>query len=205
MSAPRYDVLGIGNAIVDVIARTEDDFLVANGMNKGGMALIDEARAEKIYQAMGAAVESSGGSAANTDCRGGKFRMPCGICRQGQERRTRQHLRPRHPFRPRVLYNTAGERRPLDRALLHHGDAGRRAHDEYISWRRAGSQTRRYRRDHGCRRLGGLSRGLFVRIRRKPRKPFSKRRPSRTKPGARSRLRCRIRSVSIAFAPNSSI
>ena len=66
MTAPRYDVLGIGNAIVDVIARAEDDFLVAHGMNKGTMALIDEARAEKIYQAMGPAVESSGGSAANT-------------------------------------------------------------------------------------------------------------------------------------------
>lgn len=66
MSAPRYDVLGIGNAIVDVIARTEDDFLVAHGMHKGGMALIDEARAGKIYDAMGPATESSGGSAANT-------------------------------------------------------------------------------------------------------------------------------------------
>ena len=66
MTAPRYDVIGIGNAIVDVIARAEDDFLVAHGMHKGTMALIDEARAEKIYQAMGPAVESSGGSAANT-------------------------------------------------------------------------------------------------------------------------------------------
>ncbi len=66
MTAPRYDVLGIGNAIVDVIARAEDDFLVAQGMHKGAMALIDEARAEAIYAAMGPAVESSGGSAANT-------------------------------------------------------------------------------------------------------------------------------------------
>lgn len=66
MTAPRYDVLGIGNAIVDVIARAEDDFLVAQGMHKGTMALIDEARAQTIYAAMGPAVESSGGSAANT-------------------------------------------------------------------------------------------------------------------------------------------
>jgi sugar/nucleoside kinase (ribokinase family) len=62
----RYDVLGIGNAIVDVIARTEDDFLVKHNMNKGGMALIDEPRAQAIYGAMGQAVEKSGGSAANT-------------------------------------------------------------------------------------------------------------------------------------------
>jgi adenosine kinase len=65
-SSARYDVLGIGNAIVDIIARAEDDFLVAQGMNKGGMALIDAARAEAIYEAMGPAVETSGGSAANT-------------------------------------------------------------------------------------------------------------------------------------------
>jgi adenosine kinase len=62
----RYDVLGIGNAIVDVIARAEDDFLLRHGMHKGGMALIDEPRAQAIYEAMGPAVEISGGSAANT-------------------------------------------------------------------------------------------------------------------------------------------
>jgi sugar/nucleoside kinase (ribokinase family) len=66
MTAPRYDVLGIGNAIVDVIARADDDFLIKQNMQKGGMALIDEARASAIYEAMGPATESSGGSAANT-------------------------------------------------------------------------------------------------------------------------------------------
>ena len=66
MPSSRYDVLGIGNAIVDVLARTEDDFLVRQGMHKGGMQLIDEPRAESIYDAMGPAVEISGGSAANT-------------------------------------------------------------------------------------------------------------------------------------------
>ena len=66
MTSARYDVLGIGNAIVDVIARAEDDFLVAQGMHKGAMTLIDEARALAIYDAMGPAVETSGGSAANT-------------------------------------------------------------------------------------------------------------------------------------------
>lgn len=66
MTTVRYDVLGIGNAIVDVIAHSGDDFLVKQGMHKGGMALIDEARAQAIYDAMGPATESSGGSAANT-------------------------------------------------------------------------------------------------------------------------------------------
>lgn len=66
MTAARYDVLGIGNAIVDVLARAEDDFLVRHDMRKGAMTLIDEARALAIYDAMGPAVEISGGSAANT-------------------------------------------------------------------------------------------------------------------------------------------
>jgi len=66
MPATPYDVLGIGNAIVDVIARAEDDFLIQHGMNKGTMALIDEPRAEAIYASMGPAIEVSGGSGANT-------------------------------------------------------------------------------------------------------------------------------------------
>jgi adenosine kinase len=66
MPTTRFDVLGIGNAIVDVLARTEDDFLIKQKMHKGSMQLIDEARAEAIYDAMGPAVEISGGSAANT-------------------------------------------------------------------------------------------------------------------------------------------
>jgi sugar/nucleoside kinase (ribokinase family) len=66
MAAAGFDVLGIGNAIVDVIARTEDDFLIGHNMRKGSMQLIDEAQAARIYDAMGPAVEVSGGSAANT-------------------------------------------------------------------------------------------------------------------------------------------
>jgi sugar/nucleoside kinase (ribokinase family) len=66
MPQPRYDVLGIGNAIVDVIARADDDFLVRHSMRKGTMSLIVEEQAEHIYESMGPAIEISGGSAANT-------------------------------------------------------------------------------------------------------------------------------------------
>src|SRR5712692_1484499 len=66
MTSVRYDVLGLGNAIVDVIARADDDFLLKRAMRKGSMSLIDETRAAQIYDAMGQAVEISGGSAANT-------------------------------------------------------------------------------------------------------------------------------------------
>jgi len=60
------DVVGIGNAIVDVIAQTDDVFLQDNGLAKGAMTLIDAERAEGLYAAMGSAIEASGGSAANS-------------------------------------------------------------------------------------------------------------------------------------------
>jgi len=62
----RYDVIGMGNALVDVIAHVDDEFLQNHAMTKGWMNLIDTDRAVAIYQALGSAVEMSGGSAANT-------------------------------------------------------------------------------------------------------------------------------------------
>lgn len=61
-----FDVLTVGNAIVDIIARCDDDFLVENGIHKGAMNLIDAERAELLYSHMGPAVEASGGCAGNT-------------------------------------------------------------------------------------------------------------------------------------------
>jgi sugar/nucleoside kinase (ribokinase family) len=66
MAEAKYDVLGIGNAIFDVLVKTDEKFLRDHGMTKGGMALIDETRAASIYRDMGPATEMSGGSAANT-------------------------------------------------------------------------------------------------------------------------------------------
>src|SRR5204863_7305820 len=66
MADAKYDVLGIGNAIFDVLVQTDEGFLAGHGMTKGGMALIDEARAAAIYEDMGPATEMSGGSGANT-------------------------------------------------------------------------------------------------------------------------------------------
>ena len=66
MTASGFDVLCIGNAIVDVIARVEESFVARHGLVKGSMNLIDEARAEELYADMGQAVEVSGGSAGNT-------------------------------------------------------------------------------------------------------------------------------------------
>ena len=66
MTQPRFDVLCIGNAIVDVIADASDDFLSSQGLDKGSMRLIDEAEAVRLYGEMGPGREVSGGSAGNT-------------------------------------------------------------------------------------------------------------------------------------------
>ncbi len=66
MSPARFDLLGIGNAIVDVVAPAADDFLPQYGMRKGSMRLISAEDAEALYAAMPPGQESSGGSAANT-------------------------------------------------------------------------------------------------------------------------------------------
>jgi len=65
MSA-RFDVVGIGNAIVDVLAHADDAFLARHEMTKGAMALIDSDAADRLYADMGPGIECSGGSAANT-------------------------------------------------------------------------------------------------------------------------------------------
>ncbi|HEY4645080.1 MAG TPA: adenosine kinase [Steroidobacteraceae bacterium] len=66
MSTTQFDVVGIGNAIVDVVAMTTSAFLEEHELTKGAMLLVDEATAARIYGAMGQGIETSGGSAANT-------------------------------------------------------------------------------------------------------------------------------------------
>ena len=66
MVQTEIDVLGIGNAIVDVLSHAEDSFLDSHGLTKGAMALIDPDQVKTLYDTMGPGVEISGGSAANT-------------------------------------------------------------------------------------------------------------------------------------------
>src|SRR5712692_5489873 len=66
MAAATLDVVGIGNAIVDVLAHADDAFLATHGLAKGAMTLIDAARADALYAVMPPGIEMSGGSAGNT-------------------------------------------------------------------------------------------------------------------------------------------
>jgi sugar/nucleoside kinase (ribokinase family) len=79
VTAPELDVVCIGNAIVDVIAHADDGFLARHGMVKGTMGLIDDEAAHRLYAAMPPAIETSGGSAANTAAGLASFGSPVGF------------------------------------------------------------------------------------------------------------------------------
>ena len=66
MTQSRYDVVAVGNAIIDILAAVPDAFLAEEGIAKGGMTLIDEERADHLTARMADAVVAAGGSAANT-------------------------------------------------------------------------------------------------------------------------------------------
>ena len=82
MTSPRYDVLAIGNAIVDVIADATDQFLAEQGLTKGTMRLIDEAESARLYALMNPGREISGGAAGNTAA--GLAALGCRVAYAGQ-------------------------------------------------------------------------------------------------------------------------
>src|SRR5680860_1143050 len=79
MAQESYDVVGIGNAIVDIIARCDEGFLTKHDLDKGIMRLIDADEAAKLYEAMGPAIERSGGSVANSIAGLASFGAKCGF------------------------------------------------------------------------------------------------------------------------------
>jgi sugar/nucleoside kinase (ribokinase family) len=79
MADKTYDVVGIGNAIVDIIARCDEGFLTKHDLDKGFMRLIDADEAGKLYEAMGPAIERSGGSVANSIAGLASFGANCGF------------------------------------------------------------------------------------------------------------------------------
>ena len=184
----RFDVLGIGNAIVDVLARADDDFLVKQGMHKGGMALIDEPRAaRRSTTPWGRRCEISGGSAANTIVGVASFGARAAFVGKVKDDELGQVFA--HDIRAAgVAFDTPpAADGPVDGALLYPGHAGRRAHHEHLSRRRAGPASQRHR----CRRVAAagdhLSRRLSVGSAARQGGVPARRRRSRTRPSARWR------------------
>ena len=183
----KFDVLGIGNAIVDVIARAEDDFLVRQNMHKGGMALIDEARAEAIYDAMGPAVEISGGSAANTIVGVAGFGARAAFVGKVKDDELGRAFA--HDIRAAgVAFDTppAADGPSTARCYVH-GDARRRAHHEHLSRRRAGPASRTTSMPTWSRPPPSPISKAICGTRRTPRTRSARPPRSRTAPGARWR------------------
>jgi len=93
VTSSKLDIVAIGDALVDVIATTDDAFIEAQGLPKGAMQLLTTERADELYAAMGPAREISGGSAANSMARR-SARARCRLCRTDIGRPARRHLRP---------------------------------------------------------------------------------------------------------------
>ncbi|MBB4640635.1 sugar/nucleoside kinase (ribokinase family) [Rhizorhapis suberifaciens] len=85
MTQATLDIVGIGNAIVDVIAQSDDAFIASHALNKGAMQLVDAETAELLYGEMGPGLEVSGGSAANTLAGMAALGMKCGFIGQVSE------------------------------------------------------------------------------------------------------------------------
>ena len=107
------EVLGLGNALVDILAHADDAYLEAQDMVKGAMTLIDEDRAEALYAARVDPVVVSGGSAANTIVGVASLGVASRLYRQGQARPARRSVHRRHPL----------DRRRFDTHPAEHGPA----------------------------------------------------------------------------------
>ncbi|MDB5686834.1 MAG: PfkB protein, partial [Rhizorhabdus sp.] len=82
MTEPTLDIVAIGNAIVDVIAQADNEFVISEGVAKGSMRLMDEATSDSLYSRMGPGREISGGSAANTVAGMAMLGCKCGFIGQ---------------------------------------------------------------------------------------------------------------------------
>ncbi len=133
MAEKIYDVVGIGNAIVDIIARCDEGFLTKHDLAKGFMRLIDAHEAARLYEAMGPAIERSGGSAANTIAGLASFGAKCGFI--GRVAADQFGGIFRHDIRSQgVVYETAPatEGAPTARCLIHVTPDGERTMNTFL-------------------------------------------------------------------------
>ena len=202
------DLLGIGNAIVNVLAHCDDAFLEAEGLAKGSMNLIEVEESNGLYDRMGPGVEVSGGAAANSMAGAASLRQPRRVRRQDPRRPARSRVSPRHPRRRGPFRDADRARRPAHGAKPDPGDARRPPDHVNLPRRRGRARARGHRhRSRGPLRRhlpGGLPLGQAARQGRLPRgdggRPgrraprvvdalglVLRRAPSRGVPGARRR------------------
>ncbi len=162
MAEAKFDVLTIGNAIVDVLAHAEEDFLVREGLVKGSMRLIDGAEAERLYGHMGPAQLISGGCAGNTAAGVASFGGRAAFIGKVADDELGRFFR--HDMQALGIHfpTAAARRRHADGALDDPDHAGRRAHHEHQSRRLPGADPGRHRPCHRRRRGDHLPRRLSL-------------------------------------------
>ena len=187
MTDAKYDVLGIGNAIFDVLVQTDEGFLARHGMTKGGMALIDEARAAAIYRDMGPATEMSGGSGANTIVGVAGFGARAAFI--GKVKDDQIGGLYTHDIRAAgVAFETraASDGPATGCSYILVTPDGERTMNTYLGAAQDLTPVGHRRGADRGRRASSISKAISG-IRRTPRKPSSRRRRSRTAPAARWR------------------
>ncbi len=143
--APQHDVVGVGNALVDVISHADDGFIHHHELVKGSMTLVDTDRALYLYRALGTAVEMSGGSAANTMTGVASFGGRAAYIGKVSDDELGEVFG--HDLRAvGVQFRPGATRgRCANRALHHRRHARRSAHDEHLPRRVEPAQTQRHR------------------------------------------------------------
>ena len=144
MPNQQFDVLGLGNAIVDVIAPVDDDFLAKAQLRKGAMQLVDEEQALALYDAMGATMIVSGGSAANTIAGLASFGAKGAFVGKVRADEAGHAFAHDIKARRRAFFHGAGFGWTCDRAVPRLGDARWAKNDEYVSRRVSKPDDRRY-------------------------------------------------------------
>ena len=167
-TAGDIDVIAIGNALVDVIAHHDDDFVAGFGLDKGTMHLIDEARAATLHGAMGPAIEVSGGAAANTAVGVASFGRVRALRGQGQGRLVGRGVRAPSALHGCRLRHATSGRWPSDGTLSDHGHARCAADDEHVPRCVGGAVPGRHRRSADRARQDSFPRGVSVRSTGRP-------------------------------------
>ena len=162
MAEAKFDVLTIGNAIVDVLAHTEEDFLVREGLVKGSMRLIDGKEADRLYDHMGAAQLISGGCAGNTAAGVASFGGRAAFIGKVADDELGRFFR--HDMKALSIHFSSAPTHGwnADGAFDDPHHAGRRAHDEHLSRRLPRTDAGGYRSLDRRRRGDHLSRGLSL-------------------------------------------
>ena len=205
MATSTYDVVAVGNAIIDIIKTVPNSFLAEENIAKDAMTLIDEARADHLTARLDGAIVAAGGSAANTVTGVASFGGKAGYIGKVADDELGARFTTRVPRCRRRFRHAAAARAARHRAFADRRDAGRPSLDEHLSRRvNAAQQPRTSTPSSSATAKHCSSKAICsTATKRRPRSCAPRR--LRAPPGAKSRSRFRTSSASIVTATASAI